>query len=269
MRSNLAWALAWAVIAEIPQAPPSPAPAPVSVATASPAKNWVGHEAEFEQFLKTAKVVRLEQVPVGVTKPLRGYFPPGGLAASFIFKPLQPGMVSDFFESYNSEIAAYELDKLLGLGMVPPTVERRIGEWGRGSVQLWVEKVRVLNATDPSEPRDTVRWNREVYRQWVFDDLIGNIDRNQANMLVDAEWNLILIDHSRAFTGTRTLPYKLETIDRQFLQSIRALTEAQVKARLGPLLFDGPKPFMKRRERILQQFDSLIATKGEAEVVTP
>ena len=269
MVRSLALVLACAVTAPMPQAPASPTPARTSIATPSPAKNWIGREADFEQFLKTAKIVRVEQVPVGVTRPLRGYFAPGGLAGSFIFKPLPPGMIGGYFESYNSEIAAYELDKLLGLGMVPPTVPRRVGEWGLGSLQLWVENVRVLNAADPNEPRDTVRWNREVYRQWAFDDLIGNIDRNQANMLVDAEWNLILIDHSRAFTGTRSLPYKLEKIDRQFLQSLRALTEAQVKAALGPLLFDGPKPFMNRRERILRQFDSLIAAKGEAEVVIP
>ena len=31
-----------------------------------------------------------------------------------------------YWESYKSEIAAYELDKLLGLDMIPPTVERRV-----------------------------------------------------------------------------------------------------------------------------------------------
>jgi hypothetical protein len=268
MLRSLAGILACAIAAQMPQAPTSPAP-PRPSQTVSAAKNWVGHQPEFEQYLKTAKIVRFEPVPVGVTKPLRGYFAAGGLAGSFIFKPLQPGMIGGYFESYKSEIAAYELDKLLGLGMVPPTVERRVGEWGLGSVQLWVENVRVLKDTAANESRDLVRWNREVYRQWVFDDLIANIDRNQANMLVDSDWNLVLIDHSRAFTGTGSLPYKLERIDRQFLDSLRALTDARVKATLGPLLFDGPKPFLKRRDRILQQFDTLIAERGEAEVVIP
>ena len=37
----------------------------------------------------------------------------------------------------------------------------------------------------------------------LFDQLIANIDRNQGNLLYDADWHLFLIDHSRAFT-TRT-----------------------------------------------------------------
>ena len=41
-------------------------------------------------------------------------------------------MLFNLKDHYKNEIAAYELDKLLGLGMVPPTVERKIGrEWGR------------------------------------------------------------------------------------------------------------------------------------------
>ena len=33
----------------------------------------------------------------------------------------------------------------------------------------------------------------------MFDDLIGNPNRHVNNMLHDARWNLILIDHGRTF----------------------------------------------------------------------
>ena len=37
------------------------------------------------------------------------------------------GVIVDFADSYKHEIASYELDKLLGTGLVPPTVERTFG----------------------------------------------------------------------------------------------------------------------------------------------
>ena len=68
-----------------------------------------------------------------------------------MFKPLQPGKVHGFFESYRAEIAAYELDKLLGLSMVPPTVERKVkGE--TGSAQMWVDDVVLLKTKDGTPP---------------------------------------------------------------------------------------------------------------------
>ena len=59
-----------------------------------------------------------------MTRPRHGFFAPGGLAAGATVKNLPPRRLRGFFESYKSEIAAYKLDKLLALEMVPPTVAR-------------------------------------------------------------------------------------------------------------------------------------------------
>jgi hypothetical protein len=118
------------------QDPPASMASPEKPALSS--KVWIEHYAEYEEFLKTAPIERLAAIPVGVTHPRRAYFAPGGLAASAAVKNLPPGRRAGFWESYKSEIAAYELDRLLGLDMVPPTVERRV-EGDLVSVQLWVE----------------------------------------------------------------------------------------------------------------------------------
>jgi len=231
-------------------------------------KAWVGHESEVEEYLKTAKVVKFTDVPVGVTKPRRGYFEPGGPAGSIVFKPLLPSRKSGFWESYKSEIAAYELDKLLGLGMVPPTVERKIkGEVG--SAQFWVEHCTLLRERDTSTAPDMGAWNRQVYRQRVWDNLIANIDRNQGNLLVDQAWNLILIDHSRAFTATMQMPFPMRKIDRELYDKLKALDEITLKEHLGKLVLDGPKPILKRRDKIVENFEKLIAQYGEAAVLIP
>jgi hypothetical protein len=231
-------------------------------------KIWLGREAEFEAFLKQAKVARVDNVPVGVTKPRRAFVKDTGPAASFVFKALVPSRKSGYWESYKSEIAAYELDKVLGMGMVPPTVERKLnGE--SGSAQLWVEHCTLLRDRDTSKAPDIAAWNKQVYRQRVWDNLTANIDRNQGNLLMDQAWNLILIDHSRAFTAAMTMPFPMNKIDREFYQKLKALDEATLKARLGKLLFDGPRPVLKRRDKIIEHFDQLIAKYGEAAVFVP
>jgi hypothetical protein len=231
-------------------------------------KAWIGHEAEVEEYLKTAKVVKFNDVPVGVTRPRRGFFEPGGPVNSIVFKALMPSRKTGFWESYKSEIAAYELDKLLGLGMVPPTVEKKI-DGAYGSAQFWVEHCTLLRERDTATAPDIGAWNRQVYRQRVWDNLVANIDRNQGNLLVDQAWNLILIDHSRAFTGTMQMPFPMRKIDRELYAKLKELDEVTLKERLGKLLLDGPKPILKRRDKIVENFEKLIAQYGEAAVLIP
>lgn len=258
------------------QAPPSPAataPAvvpsssPSAAATVAPGRVWVGREREFEEFLETAPVARFEDVPVGVTKPRRGFFEPGGLAESMVFKPLPPRHAKGFYESYKSEIAAYRLDRLLGLGMVPPTVQKRVRH-EVGSAQLWVERCSLLKTRSGQQPPDTRAWNRQVYRQRVWDNLVANIDRNQGNLLVDDDWNLVLIDHSRCFTGISKLRFPMIRIDRPFYERLKALTKDDLETHLKGLLIDGTKSILKRRDAIIAHFDKLIAERGEAAVLT-
>ncbi len=60
----------------------------------------------------------MEDIGTGVTNPKVCQLAPGGLFERITFKPIRPGMHNGFYEAYTSEIAAYELDKLLQLGLV-------------------------------------------------------------------------------------------------------------------------------------------------------
>jgi hypothetical protein len=266
VRWLLGAALAGAVLTAAPHAQQA-AVTPVASVRVDGSKRWIGHEAEYEDYIRTAKVVKTLDTEVGVTHPKHCLFEAGGLATGIVFKPLQPGRLHGFFESYRSEIAAYELDKLLGLHMVPPTVERKI-DGQTGSAQLWVDDVVLLKTRDGSSAPDVTAWNRQIFRQRIFDDLIANIDRNQGNLLLDPVWNLILIDHSRAFTGAMTMPFPMTRIDREFYTKLKALDETSLKTHMGKLLFDGPKALLQRRDKIIQQFEDMIAKYGEAVVLT-
>jgi hypothetical protein len=262
----LAWAQAPArAAADIPTPPVAQAPV---AAPATGAKVWVGHYAEYEEYLKTAVIERVTNVPIGVTKPKRAYFAPGGPVASVVVKHLPMGQKSGFWEAYKSEIAAYELDRLLGLDMVPVTLERRV-EGELASIQLWVEGTKWLKDVQQSACPRPMEWAKQVCRQRVFDNLTANIDRNQGNLLVDGEWNLILIDHSRAFASNR-MPFEKEMtrIDREMLGRLKALDEDGIMKHIRPwVLSDGQaRDILKRRDKIVAHFEKLAQERGEAVV---
>jgi hypothetical protein len=237
--------------------------APVAVQCS---KIWVGQETALEEFLRTGKIARIETVPIGVTKPKRVFFEPGAPVTSAAWKPLRPGMVRGYHESYRAEIAAYELDKLLDLHMVPPYVERRI-DGDLGALSVWVENVSAWEISKPVRGSDPNAWNREISRMKLFDRLIGNIDRNQGNLLYDAEFHLILIDHSRAFTTTKDMSKiaRISTVDEALWERVKALDESRLRASLSPWLKDNEiKAILTRRDLLEKEIAALVSARGEA-----
>ena len=107
------------------------------VEEAASARTWLEAPERFEEFIRIAQVVSIEDIGIGVTNPKRADLEPGGPVERIAFKPIRPGNYNGHRESYESEIAAYALDKLLELGMVPPTVEKRIAA-DVGAAVMWV-----------------------------------------------------------------------------------------------------------------------------------
>jgi hypothetical protein len=212
------------------------------------AKIWVGRYQEIEEYLRTAECVSMTWfAPNGLARcTLRT----GGPFARMAWKPLLPGVHRGFRESYKTYIAAYELDKLLRMDMVPPSVERQL-QGNAGAAELWVENV--VDATDTALPEGENRahWESQLVHMTMFDNLIGNRDRNRRNMLRDRAWNLILLDHSRAFGIDTELPNKLSRIDEGYWARIESLTRSQLDAVLREWLDeDQIGAILNRRERM-------------------
>lgn len=223
---------------------------------------WQNRAGEFEEYLRTAKIERIADIPIGVTRPRRAYLASGGLASSFAWKPLKPGFQHGYFESYKSEIAAYELDKLLGLNMVPVVVERRIDS-DLGAAVLWLDGVRSWEAVLPLPKPAT--WDRQIARMKLVDDLIGNSDRNKGNLLVDADWHIYLIDHSRAFATEVKLPQELQNIDRRLWERMLSLDEAGLKTSMGQWLDARQiQALLRRRDAMKKKIDALAAKHGDS-----
>ena len=171
------------------------------VSTSAPGTpSWVGKAAEFEEFLRTAPVVKAAPLSIGVTKSQRVFFAPGGPVDSAAWKILRPGMRQGYFESYKSEIAAYELDKLLELGMVPPKVERKV-DGDVGVAIMWVAPATSFKESGgmPKAPSiHQARFNGQLTRAKMFHNLIGDIDPNLGQL---ARRSRLEPDSDRSFPG--------------------------------------------------------------------
>ncbi len=253
------------------QAPAATPPVVKAAAENTSAKTWLGSRDAIEAYIKTAPVVDIEDIKVGVTRPRRARLAPGGPVEYIAFKRVPPGRPSGYWESYRSEIAAYQVDKLLGLDMVPPTVERDL-KGDRGAAVMWcspTKSFKELNGVPDAPPGKVDMWNRQLVRAKMFDNLIGNIDPNLGNWLVDPAWNLVLIDHTRAFTSDKELPHKImDRWDAELWDKMKALTLESLSQALQPWIGKGEiKAMLARRDRMQQVYDKLVATKGPSAII--
>jgi hypothetical protein len=236
-----------------------------------------------ETFLRTAEVVRKRALSLGITHSDQYTLSDGTRTHRAVWKTIDEfkrgvtsfeggGVIVDFADSYKHEIAAYELDKLLGLELVPPTVERTFGRT-TGSLQMWVEGAmteadRKQKKIDPPDPR---AWNEQMYKVRLLHQLTYNTDaRNIRNVLIDRAFRVYAIDSSRAFVPYDDLrsDKDLARFSRPALEALKALDRPTLDAKLGRWL-SGPQiaGLLKRRDRILALADRRVREQGEAAVL--
>jgi hypothetical protein len=196
-------------------------------------------DEDYLRFLESASVVFMRDIGSGTTRPLEVWMADNGRRSRAVFKTIDVGD-----RRWAHEVAAYRLDRLLGHGMVPPTVEREIAG-GTGSLQLWVEDA--INEEDrvaeDLQPPDPAEFRHQRDHADVFDLLIFNVDRNATNMLIsNADWKISLIDHEQAFKPSLPSRYHLEDarskLDEDFRELLTGLDADAVGEELGDLLTD-------------------------------
>ena len=236
--------------------------------------------AEIETFLKTAKIGRPRDIPVGVTMPRRATLESDNLRhdAAIQTADIQQaayttpkGTELNFRDTWKFNVAGYEVAKMLQLNMVPPYVERRYSG-GPAALSWWVndammERDRVQKKLEPPEPR---RWNDEMLGARLFRELIGDYDFNQTNTLITKDWRIWMIDFTRAFRPARTLQYPDEVAraDRTLLANLRALNRDTLRAKVGKWLENNLiDALLARRDLLVGILDKQIAAKGEAAVL--
>ena len=240
--------------------------AQASAAASAGAKTWIVDPPRMEAHLRTAEIVSLADIGTGVTLPRRGRLKPAEPFESLVWKMLPPGVRSGHWESYKSEIAAYELDKLLGMNMVPPAVERRF-EGELGAAIMWLESTTSVKQRGGKVPTGPA-FGKPIRIMQMFDNLIGNVDRNAGNILIDQANNVILIDHSRAFITKQDLPWKFERVDAELWGKFKALTAEELTAALNQWLDAAAiRAVIGRRDRMVAAVDKLVTRKGAAATI--
>ena len=178
---------------------------------------------------------------------------------------------SSFRDDCRFEVAAYRLSKLLGLDNVPPVATRKIGR-DTGTLQVWVENAMMEQerfSEDLKVPQE-LPWTRQWQTVRLFDNLIDNDDRNQGNILIDADWKVWMIDHTRAFTGTKKLRYPamVRWCRSDLWKNLQELDREVLKKEFKGLLSGGQiKALMARRDLLVQHIQKKIDEKGEGTVL--
>jgi hypothetical protein len=248
----------------------------------------IARRGQMETFLLTAEIVRSEPVGEGVTHPYRLYLKKGDFETTAFWKN-PSGMMNGALEGWQYEIAAYRLDKLIGLNMVPVTMEREF-QGKKGDLSLYAEhkysflEVAEKNIAIPEDAVDRVNKAKWLTRAW--DSLVANDDRTQQNLLVTEDWRTILIDHSRAFRSTKEFterlmygangikksqtgsPFLFRRLPRWFVEKIKGLTFESIKGAVGGTLTDDEiRAILVRRDLLHKEIESLIREQGEAKVL--
>ena len=241
-----------------------------------------------EEFLKTAEIVRSEEIGEGVTKPFKLYLRKDGVELAAAWKNPK-GIQGGFLEGWQYEIAAYRMDKLIGLNMIPPAVERDF-QGKPGALVLWAKnkysllKVLENNIPIPDEAKDRTDKMKWLTRAW--DSLIGNEDRTQQNILYTEDWRTIIFDHSRAFRSkgefagrlmfgrngikmsARGEPFLFRRLPRWFVDKIKTLTFKDIREAVGTTLTDKEiKAVLARRDLLLKEISEMVKEQGEEAVL--
>jgi hypothetical protein len=244
----------------------------------------VMERAQWEAFLETAGMAGEKQIGGGEVKmgPWILELEKDGTSRRALWKNPE-GRASGFEESWRWEIAAYRLDRFLGLNMIPPTVERGF-RGKRGACQLWVTAEMDMlkkNREKIDIPSDrTYAWNNALYLTRAFDNLIANIDRHAGTILITKDWRWILIDHSRTFGTSEKMTSEaiiaeerqgaevMKRLPRAFVEKLRALNIGSVTEAVGNYLTgDEIKAVLKRRDLILKEIARLAEKYGEGDVL--
>jgi hypothetical protein len=233
-----------------------------------------------EEFLRLGNIGAQKDIPKGVTLPKRATLEYKGMQHDAAIQTIDIWKSSfttpltvelNFRDSWKYNVASYELSKILEINMVPPYVERPVAGHA-ASLSWWVDdammeldrKHRKLDAPD------TEAWNKQMYAVRVWHELIYDTDPNLTNLLVTKDWQLWIIDFTRAFRLFKDLrdPKNLVQCDRKLLAKLRTLDASILREKLSPWLTKSEiNGLVARAGKIVSFFDKEAAAKGEGAVL--
>ena len=186
----------------------------------------------------------------------------------------RPHLIPD---SYKYDLAAYELNKLLDLNIIPPTVEREIDE-KKGMLQLLMEGIitEEVRRNKNIEPPDLESFKNSIEELTIFENLTysdsycGKGDLGDILIMRKEDWKIWRVDFSEAFDPFSELipECHITRCSKKLYQNLLKLDDEAVKTKLSQYLNDEEiSALLERKKIIIERIKKLIEEKGEEAVL--
>ncbi|MFK7823482.1 MAG: hypothetical protein AB8G05_04965 [Oligoflexales bacterium] len=184
----------------------------------------------YNKIMHPGAIIDVRSLGGGISKSFKVEFPHEILGvykpkAVLNFRQGNKNMLAYIAAGHKNEVAAFHMDRLLDLNMVPMTkltvpLDNKIG-----SLQYYIKntyKARDLSRVNPRFPiknhklskgKGHSRLTNDIV---LFDWIIDNIDRNLDNYLIQSDGQIILIDHGFSFVTSFYLQAGEQQLRRMF-----------------------------------------------------
>jgi len=227
---------------------------------------------EVEKFLRESMPQVVVPGSAGRTDPWKVRLGANGITRWAQFKYINRPRPDPIPDSFNYEIAAYELDKYLGLDLVPPAVRKMIKETF-GSLQIFVEKA----IREADLKRDNLMLGDPEVFEWqmadlkVFENLVYDKCGNDKDTLIQKETGKVYrVDFSEAFPPeNRTIPgCEILRCSRRLYQRLLEWDQETVTVFLSTYLNEEEiRALHARRDAIIRMIQEQIESRGESAVL--
>ena len=227
---------------------------------------------EMETFLRTAAITGRGPGPGGRTDAWKLTLESKGVVQTALFKYIDRRRPDPLADSFRYDLAAYALNKYLGLGFVPPIVERSV-ENVPGALQAFV--TNALSVPERREKQsaaaDPQALERALADLVVFQALVYDDCRNEKDTLIGGRDDRVhRVDFSEAFAPkTGDAPgCKVLKCSRLLYGRLLGWEDKTVAGFLGWYLNpDEINALNARRNLVVRRIHILIKTLGEANVL--
>jgi hypothetical protein len=160
----------------------------------------------------------------------------------------------------NTELAAYRLDRLIGLDMIPVTVAREV-DGRQGTLQFLPKNARdeVYRSGSGQGSGAWCSLQRQWNSMYIFDSLIYNEGRAQTKMVYSPEnWQMMLVENDNVFSAERGRPrYLAEApldLTSTWIAALTSITDAVLEENLDDVLSKRQISALgKRRDQLLEE----------------
>jgi hypothetical protein len=166
---------------------------------------------------------------------------------------------------WRREVAAWELDQVLGTDLVPTTIGREDMPFGVGSLQWWIDDATDDHYFTLREKEDLLPWFTDLC---AFDVVANNADRKGGHILFDGArcWAIDngLCFHEQEKLRTVIWEYAEEALPDRLLEPLAKLAQGEA-GDLGFYLSAGEVDMAKRRAHELLRASSFPAPNEESD----